>query len=106
VIPSQTYGPLLFRLLKSGSILISTVPPSVINTQALAERLAKNDITFISDHPDEMDKSDLESIKGFANCVLYPPIAFLSDEARIAKQEIFLANMKGFLDGKVQNKVN
>jgi lactate dehydrogenase-like 2-hydroxyacid dehydrogenase len=93
-------------LVKSGSILISTVPPSVINTQALAERLAKNDITFISDHPDEMDKSDLESIKGFANCVLYPPIAFLSDEARIAKQEIFLANMKGFLDGKVQNKVN
>lgn len=93
-------------LIKPECVLVSTVPPSIINTQALAERLAKNDLTFISDHADEEGESELKLIKDFSNCVLYPPIAFLSDEARIAKQETFLANMKGFLEGKVINKVN
>lgn len=62
-------------------------------------------MTFISDHPDEMKEQDLEKIKGFSNCILYPPIAFLSDEARIAKQEIFIGNLKSFLDGNTQNTV-
>lgn len=93
-------------LIKADSVLISTVPPPIIDTDALAERLSKNDITFISDHPDEMGKADLEKIKTFPNTVLYPPIAFLSDEARIAKQEIFIGNITGFQEGKIQNKVN
>lgn len=92
-------------LIQSGSILMSTVPPPIIDTDALAERLAKGDITFIFDHPDEM-KGDLDKIKNFKNCVTYPPIAFLSDEARIAKQEIFIANLKGALAGAPENKVN
>ncbi len=92
-------------LIKSGSILISTVPPPVIETDALVEQLSKNDITFIFDHPDEMEASELDKIKGFKNTVTYPPIAFLSDEARIAKQEIFIANIKACLDGKPQNNV-
>jgi lactate dehydrogenase-like 2-hydroxyacid dehydrogenase len=92
-------------LIQSGSILISTVPPAVIDAEALTERLSKGDIVFISDHPGEMG-DDLEKLKGFSNCIFYPPIAFLSDEARIAKQEIFIGNMRGFLAGKVQNKVN
>lgn len=92
-------------LIKQDSILISTVPPPVIDTDALVKRLSKKDITFISDHPDEMEKEELEKLKPFQNAVLYPPIAFISDEARIAKQEIFIANMTGFLEGKVQNKV-
>ena len=93
-------------LIQADSVLISTIPPPVIDHSALAERLSKNDITFISDHPNEMEPHDLENLKRFPNCVLYPPIAFLSDEARIAKQEIFIANMKAVLGGKVQNKVN
>ena len=93
-------------LIKPDSILISTVPPPIIDTDALVERLSKNDIIFISDHPDEMKKEDLDKLKKFKNVVFYPPIAFLSDEARIAKQEIFISNMTGFLDGNIQNKVN
>lgn len=93
-------------LIKPGSILISTVPPPIIETGALAERLSKNDITFISDHPDTMEKNDLDKLKTFGNCVFYPGIAFLSDEARIAKQEIFIGNMNGFLTGNIQNKIN
>lgn len=94
-------------LIKSDSVLISTVPPPIINTDALANRLSKNDITFIFDHPDEMPKEELAKLSKFNNCVVYPPIAFLSDEARIAKQEIFISNMTEFLEGKTpKNKVN
>jgi lactate dehydrogenase-like 2-hydroxyacid dehydrogenase len=92
-------------LIKPDSILISTVPPSIIETNALAERLSKNDITFISDHPDEMPEEEAKKLAGFKNCVLYPAIAFVSDEATIAKQEIFISNMEGFLNGEVKNNV-
>ncbi len=93
-------------LIRPDSVLVSTVPPPIINTDALATRLSKNDITFIFDHPDEMTKEELAKLSKFDNCVVYPPIAFLSDEARIAKQEIFISNMTGFLGGNIQNKVN
>ena len=93
-------------LVKPDSVLISTVPPPVIETDALVERLKKNDMIFISDHPDEMEPAELEKLKALKNVVFYPAIAFLSDEARIAKQEIFIGNTKGFIEGKVQNKVN
>ena len=94
-------------LIKSGSVLISTVPPPVINTNALVERLSKNDMTFIFDHPDETPNDELARLIKLNNCVVYPPIAFLSDEARIAKQEIFISNMAEFLAGKTpQNKIN
>lgn len=94
------------ELIPSGSVLISTVPPSVIDTDALAERLAKNDITFVFDHPDEMPPEEFAKIKDFTNVVRYPAIGFITDEARIAKQEIFIGNLTSFLSGSVQNKVN
>ena len=94
-------------LIKSDSILISTVPPPVISTDALVARLSKNDITFIFDHPDEMPKEELAKLTKLNNCVVYPPIAFISDEARIAKQEIFIGNMAEFLEGKrPKNRIN
>jgi lactate dehydrogenase-like 2-hydroxyacid dehydrogenase len=93
-------------LIRSDSVLISTVPPSIINTEALANRLSKADMTFISDHPDEMPAEELNKLKPFKNAIFYPPIAYISDEARIAKQEIFIANLAHFLVGTTQNKVN
>ncbi len=94
-------------LIKPDSVLISTVPPPVIDTNALVARLANNDITFIFDHSEEMPKDELAKLTKFNNCIVYPPIAFLSDEARIAKQEIFISNMIDFLEGRTpKNKVN
>jgi len=92
-------------LIKPNSVLISTVPPAIIDTDALAERLSKNDITFICDHPDEMTEEELGKLQPFNSAVFYPPIAFLSDEARIAKQEVFIGNVRSFLEGKTQNLV-
>lgn len=94
-------------LLKSDSVLISTVPPTIIDTDALVDRLSKKDITFIFDHPAEMKEEELQKLTELENVVAYPSIAFLSDEARIAKQEIFIKNMTDFLEGKTpKNKVN
>lgn len=94
------------NLIPSGSVLISTVPPSVIDTDALVDRLKKNDITFVFDHPDEMSPEEYAKLKDLSNVVKYPAIAFNTSEARIARQEIFIANLAGFLAGKVQNRVN
>ncbi len=94
------------KLVRPGTVIISTVPPEVVNIDALAERLKIGDITYITDHPDEMKTEDIAKLKNLKNCILYPAIAFISDEARINKQEIFIRNMGAFLEGTPQNKVN
>lgn len=92
--------------IKPGSLIISTVPNEITDLDALEERLKKGDITFISDHADELDPKDAKRLSKYKNCILYPPIGFISTEARITKQEIFIDNMEGFLNGKPQNVVN
>ncbi len=92
-------------LIKSGAILVSTVPPPVINTDDLAARLSKGDITYIFDHADEMTKEDLAKLTAHKNCIALGPIGFITVEARKNKQEIFVGNIKAFLEGSPQNKV-
>lgn len=92
--------------IKPGAVIVNTAPMELLDFDALAKRLEKGDITFITDHSDEMSEENLNRLKRCSNCVLYPPIAYISDEARIAKQEIFIGNVKAALEGKPQNKVN
>ncbi|MEK7096051.1 MAG: 2-hydroxyacid dehydrogenase [Patescibacteria group bacterium] len=92
-------------LLKSGAILVNTVPPPVINTDDLAARLSKGDITYIFDHADEMTKEDLAKLNTHKNCLALGPIGFITKEARKNKQEIFVGNIKAFLEGAPQNVV-
>lgn len=92
--------------IKSGAVVISTVPPEVVDTDAIVSRLAQKDIVYISDHGDEMSGEDLAKVKKFDNCLLLPAIGFITAEARVNKQEIFVGNLKATLDGKPQNKVN
>ncbi len=107
---SETEGMIsaeVIESMKNDAVLINTCPPELINTDALAAKLKANpDFIYIFDHGDEMSKEEQAKILGLKNCVPYPPIAFLSREARINKQEIFVGNMKAALDGKPQNQVN
>ena len=64
------------------------------------------DITFILDHSDEMKPEDVKRLVQYKNCIIYPPIAYLSKEGRIIKQKIFVENMENFLKGNPTNKVN
>ncbi|MBI4036500.1 hypothetical protein HY386_01305 [Candidatus Daviesbacteria bacterium] len=92
--------------IRPGGLIISTVPNEITDLDALEDRLKKGDITFITDHADELSPKNGKRLSKYENCILYPPIGYISDEARIAKQEIFIGNMKAFLKGKPQHVVN
>lgn len=92
--------------LKNGAVVINVSGMEQVSIPALVKRLAKRDITFILDHPDEMKKEDVKRLARFSNCIIYPPIGFVSQEARINKQAIFVSNLKNYLQGKPTNVVN
>lgn len=94
------------KSLKKNAIVINTAPMELVDMEDLARRLAKGDIIFILDHSDEMTKEDLAMLSKYENCIIYPPMAYITPEARIKKQEMFISNMESALKGKPQNVVN
>jgi len=92
--------------LKKGAVVVNTAPMELVDINALEGRLRNGDITFILDHSDEMSKDDLERLSKYKNCIIYPPIAYVSKEARIAKQEIFVGNIEDYLEGRPINVVS
>lgn len=92
--------------LKPGMIFINTVPMECVDVEALANRLAKNDITFILDHSDETPKEHMAKLSKYSNCIIYPPMAYITDEAQKAKKEIFVANIENYLKGTPTNVVS
>lgn len=94
-------------LIPKDGVIVSTVPPSVTDIDAVEARLAKNDATFVFvNHPYPTLEPELARIKDFENATIYPAIGFITDEARIAKQEAFVTNLACFANGSVQNQVN
>lgn len=90
---------------KSGAVLVNVSGMEQVDIPALEKRLVKGDITFILDHPDEMKQGDVKRLAKFSNCIIYPPVGFVSTEARVNKQAIFVANLENFLAGKPSNVV-
>lgn len=91
---------------RKGAIVINVAPMELVNIPSLEKRLKRGNITFILDHPDEMNPKDLEKISQYKNCIIYPPIGYVSKEGRALKQDIFISNIENFLKGKPTNKVN
>ena len=77
----------------------------LLDFDALLSRLKAGDITFILDHSDEMNNEQLTSFKPFDNCIIYPPIGYLTTEASELKKRIYVDNIKNFLNGNPTNKV-
>ncbi|NCO12663.1 MAG: hypothetical protein COZ34_04030 [Candidatus Pacebacteria bacterium CG_4_10_14_3_um_filter_34_15] len=94
------------KSLKSGMVFINVAPMELINLTALENQLKEGDITFIFDHPDEMNPEDVTKLSQYKNCVVYPPIGFVTKEARVLKQDIFVANIENFLREKASNRVS
>ena len=92
--------------IKSGAVFLNISPNELIDFDALQKRLAKGDIVYIADHTDEMSPELVKSLQSYRNCVLYPPLAFATKEARMLKQENFVENIENFLKGSITNKVN
>lgn len=95
-----------FDTVKPNSVVINTCPMDLVDLDGLCARLAKKDILFITDHADEMTEEDLEKLSKYENCIIYPPLAYITDEAKINRQEMFVSNIENFLSGKPSNVVN
>ena len=95
-----------FQKIKKGAIVINAAPMELVDIDALEKRLKNGDITFILDHSDEMSEENLKRLSKYENYIIYPPIAYITKEARISKQEIFIENIENFLKGTPANKVN
>ncbi len=91
--------------IKKGAVVVNTAPMELVDMSSLAERLGRQDMVFILDHSDEMNNKDLKRLSGFDNCIIYPPIAYVTKEAKLAKQEIFLGNIENFLAGRPSNTI-
>lgn len=92
--------------IKKGAVVINVAPMELIDLSALANRLKKGDMTFIFDHPDEMEKKDVEKLSKNKNCIVYPPVGFITGEATTLKKEIFISNLEHFLKGHPTNQVD
>jgi glycerate dehydrogenase len=93
-------------LLKKGCILISLAPPPLIDQKAMMEKAGRGDITFAFDHSDDISADLAKKFLGTKNCIVYPPTAFRTEEANIARWETFVSNIENFVAGKPQNVVN
>lgn len=94
------------NLIKPGCIIVSTVQNEVFDLKSLIERLKKNDMTFIFDHSDELTQEQAKELSRHKNCMMYPPIGYITKEATQAKLGMFVGNLENFISGKPQNVVN
>jgi phosphoglycerate dehydrogenase-like enzyme len=72
----------------------------------MMEKASKGDIVFIFDHSDDIDVALAKRFLHTKNVIVYPPVAFRTNEANTAKWETFVSNIIQFSEGKPQNKVN
>jgi len=93
-------------LIKPGAVVINLAPMDFVDINALIRRLKKGDITFLLDHSDELSSVNAKRLSKIKNCIMYPPIAYTTREATVAKQGIFVKNLESYLSGKPINKVN
>ena len=92
--------------IKSGAVIVNTSPMELFDIKALVKRLKLEDIYFILDHSDELEESDAKQLSAHQNCILYPPIGYITKEATLAKMDMFVDNLGNFLKGAPTNKVN
>lgn len=96
----------LLAKVKKGAVIINTSPMELVDIKTLQRRLKSGDITFILDHSDEMSEKNLKALSKYKNCIIYPPIAYVSKEAKEAKQDVLVENIKSFLKDGSANRVN
>jgi glycerate dehydrogenase len=93
--------------MKTSAILINTGRGALINEDDLAEalnngRIAGAGLDVLSTEPPSPDNPLLSA----KNCNITPHIAWATTEARERLMKIAAENLKAFLEGKSQNKVN
>ena len=93
-------------LLKKDCVFINLAPPKLIDQEVMMQKAASGDITFIFDHSDDIDTALAKRFLTTKGCIVYPPVAFRTEEANTARWETFVSNIEQFTKGLPQNKVN
>jgi glycerate dehydrogenase len=93
--------------MKKDAVLINTARGGVVNENALAQALREKRIYAAC-----VDTVSVEPMRadcplyGLDNCYITPHIAWAAKETRQRLVNIAAENVKAFLEGKPQNKVN
>lgn len=93
-------------LLRKNCIFINLAPPKLINQEIMLKKADKGEISFIFDHSDDIDLSLAKKFLKTKNCIVYPPVAFRTDEANTARWETLVSNVEKFVGNSPQNVVN
>ncbi|MCI0635417.1 MAG: hypothetical protein L0206_16100, partial [Actinobacteria bacterium] len=80
-----------------GALIVHLAPPELLDLQALIPRLRAGSLHFVTDHADEMDRRDVETLSGIDSCTLHPPIGYCTREAQEARRERFIEGLRAFL---------
>ena len=96
----------LISSFKAGSVVVNTAPMELIDIDALCARLGKKDFYFILDHSDELSAEQAKQLSHYENCIMYPPIGYITDEATLGKKVMFVDNLQNYLNNQPTNKVN
>ncbi len=94
------------ELIKPGAVVVNVAPMELIDIDVLIVRLKRGDIIFILDHSDELAPVDAKKLARLPNCIMYPPIGYITREATQAKLGMFVDNVENFLKETPTNKVN
>ena len=97
----------LLNLMKPSAVLINTSRGGVVNEYDLADALNNNKISFA--YLDVLEKEPMSPdtpLRNAKNCIITPHTAWAARETRERLVNIVCDNIKSWLDGKPQNKVN
>lgn len=97
----------LLAKMKKSAVLINTSRGPVVNETDLSEALTNGKISAA--YLDVLEKEPMSPdtpLKSAPNCVITPHTAWAAYETRVRLLNIVSENIKNWLDGKPQNKVN
>jgi len=104
---NEMIGEKELSFIKEGALVINTAPMEILSMPALKKAAQENRFQFILDHSDEMDTEDVVFFNKLDNCYVYPPIAYLTEQAGQKKFDLFAENIDQYVkNGKMPNLVN
>ena len=93
-------------LMKDGALLINTARGGIVDENALAAELERGRLYAALDVLRQEPMSESSPVRDLENCTITPHTAWAPLETRRRLIDIVCANIRAYLDGSPQNKVN